>query len=242
MSFIIEFSILAVLVVVHSVFGLGLLLFGTPTFLLLGYDFANTLNILMPVSIIISGLQFFKSESKDRNFVSNYNLYCLPFLALFLILALSVGDKVDFKLFVALLLFFTSIVVLNKNEFKFFANKLLKFKKIILIVIGSLHGFSNMGGSFLSLYSSLLSKNKKELTRYYISYGYLTMGIIQYLIVLIISYKSLDFSKLYYTLIAIILYYPAQKIFLDMDNKKFSKYVNILALLYGAIIILSYLD
>ena len=116
------------------------------------------------------------------------------------------GDKVDFKLFVALLLFFTSIVVLNKNEFKFFANKLLKFKKIILIVIGSLHGFSNMGGSFLSLYSSLLSKNKKELTRYYISYGYLTMGIIQYLIVLIISYKSLDFSKLYYTLIAIILY------------------------------------
>ena len=84
MSFIIEFSILAVLVVVHSVFGLGLLLFGTPTFLLLGYDFANTLNILMPVSITISGLQFFKSESKDKNFVSNYNLYCLPFLALFL--------------------------------------------------------------------------------------------------------------------------------------------------------------
>ena len=64
-----EIGILVVLIVIHSIFGVGLLLFGTPSLLILGYDFANTINILMPVSICISSLQFFKSKVKDKNFI-----------------------------------------------------------------------------------------------------------------------------------------------------------------------------
>jgi|TARA_B100001094_G_scaffold315768_1_gene356169 uncharacterized protein len=240
MHLIFEISILVILIIVQSIFGVGLLLFGTPSFLLLGYDFANTINILMPVSVLVSLMQFFRSKVQDKNFIIQYNIYCLPFLILFLILALKLRELIDFKFFVALLLIFSSILILNKKRFSSFKGIFIKLKKIILIIIGSIHGFTNMGGSFLSIFSTLVSGNKKELARYYISYGYLIMGVIQYLIVLLLTYDLLNFSKLYYALIALIIYFPSQKIFNGISDNKFSKYINIIALLYGIIIIFSY--
>jgi len=239
--FFLEISIIIFLIIVQSIFGVGLLLFGTPSLLLLGYDFANTINILMPVSILISLLQFFRSKLTDKKFIINYNLYCLPFLSLFLFLALNFRDLIDFKFFVSILLICSSILILNKSRFSSFKNKFFQLKNIILIFIGSIHGLTNMGGSFLSIYSTLISKNKKELSRYYISYGYLIMGVIQYIIVLIVSYEILNFSKLYYSLIAIIIYLPVQKIFNNINDKKFSKFINVIALLYGLVIIFSYI-
>ena len=120
MQLILEISIITILIIVQSIFGVGLLLFGTPSFLLLGYDFANTINILMPVSILISLIQFFRSKIKDRNFIIQYNIYCLPYLIVFLILALKFSNLIDFKLFVAILLIFSSILILNKKRFSSF--------------------------------------------------------------------------------------------------------------------------
>ena len=94
-----------------------------------------------------------------------------------------------------------------------------------------------MGGSFLAIYSNLVSKNIKEVARYYICYGYLIMGIFQYLIVILINFGDLRFGKLYYLLIALVIYFPTQKIFKNIDDRKFSKYINIIALIYGFLII-----
>ena len=70
MDIFFEVIIVVILIAIQSVFGVGLLLFGTPSFLLFGYDFANTINILMPISITISSLQFFKSNVSDKKFLS----------------------------------------------------------------------------------------------------------------------------------------------------------------------------
>ncbi len=234
-----EIGILVVLIVIHSIFGVGLLLFGTPSLLILGYDFANTINILMPVSICISSLQFFKSKVKDKNFIKSYNIYCVPFLIICLIIALKLNYILDFKLLVALILVVSTILILNINRFLTFKKTFFKFKNFILIVIGSVHGLTNMGGSFLAIYSNLLSKNIKEVARYYICYGYLVMGIFQYLIVISISFEDLNFEKLYYLLIALVIYFPTQKIFRNIDDRKFSKYINIIALIYGFLIIVT---
>ena len=242
MILVLEIFIIVFLIIIQSIFGVGLLLFGTPSFLLLGYDFPNTINILMPISILVSLLQFTKSKIKDRKFIREYNYYCLPFLVLFLFLALKFRNLVDFKFFVALLLIFSSIVILNKGKFSSFREIFFKSKKIILVGIGTIHGFTNMGGSFLSVYSTLISKNIKEVSRYYISYGYLIMGLIQYLLVLFLASETLSFSKLYYALIVVIIYFPTQKIFKNINDRKFSKYINLIALLYGLIIITSYLN
>lgn len=235
-----EIIIILVLITIQSIFGVGLLLFGTPSFLLFGYDFANTINILMPVSITISALQFFKSKVSDRNFIKEYNLFCLPFLILFLVLALKFKHLLDFKILVAFLLIFSSILILNKRRFSSFKKIFFNSKKYILMGIGCVHGLTNMGGSFLAIYSTLISKNIKEVARYYISYGYLIMGILQFITVLFISFKILDFNKLYYVLLAVMIYFPTQKIFKNINDKKFSKYINLIALIYGVLILVSY--
>ncbi len=235
-----EIILITILIIIQSIFGVGLLLFGTPSFLVLGYDFANTINILMPVSITISALQFFKSKVKDRVFITEYNIFCVPFLIIFLFLALKFKYLFDFKLLVALLLVISSILILNKKNFSSFTKIFLKLKKIILIGIGSVHGLTNMGGSFLAIYSTLVSENVKEVTRYYICYGYLIMGLFQYSMVLLIGYENLNFSKFYYLIIALLLYFPTQKIFKNIDDRKFSKYMNIIALAYGLLILTTY--
>ena len=242
MSSFFEILIIVILIAIQSVFGVGLLLFGTPSFLLFGYDFANTINILMPISITISSLQFFKSKVKDNNFLKEYNLFCLPFLIIFLVIALKFKYLFDFKLLVAILLIFSSILILNKKRFSSFKLTFFKFKKIVLIGIGCVHGLTNMGGSFLAIYSTLVSQNVKEIARYYICYGYLIMGIIQYFLVIFLSLEYLSFNKLYYVLIAITIYFPIQKVFKRINDKKFSKYINVIALIYGIIIIFSYFN
>jgi len=240
MSSFLEIFIILVLITIQSIFGVGLLLFGTPSFLLLGYDFANTINILMPISITISALQFFKSKVTDHNYIKEYNLFCLPFLLLFLILALKFKHFLDFKILVAFLLIFSSILILNKHRFSTFKKTFFKLKKQVLVGIGCIHGLTNMGGSFLAIYSTLVSKNIKEVARYYISYGYLIMGILQFITVLFFSFNILEFDKLYYIFLAVIIYFPTQKIFKNINDKKFSKYINLIALFYGLLILTSY--
>ena len=235
-----EIIIITLLIIIQSIFGVGLLLFGTPSFLVLGYDFANTINILMPVSITISALQFLRSKVKDKVFITEYNLFCLPFLIIFLLIALKFKYLFDFKLLVALLLVFSSILILNKKKFSSFRKTFFKLKKIVLIGIGSVHGLTNMGGSFLAIYSTLVSENVKEVARYYICYGYLIMGLFQYILVLSISYENLNFNKLYYLVLALLIYFPTQKIFKNIDDRKFSKYINIIALTYGLLILTNY--
>ena len=240
MSPIFEILLILILIAIQSIFGVGLLLFGTPSFLLFGYDFANTINILMPVSITISSLQFFKSKIRDTKFTKEYNLYCLPFLIIFLIIALKFKYFLDFKLLVAILLIFSSLLILNKRRFSSFKKKFFDFKKIILVGIGCVHGLTNMGGSFLAIYSTLVSKNIKEIARYYICYGYLIMGILQYFTVLFLSFKTLEFTRLFYILFALILYFPSQNLFKNINDNKFSKYINVIALVYGSLILLTY--
>ena len=235
-----EIIIITLLIIIQSIFGVGLLLFGTPSFLVLGYDFANTINILMPVSITISALQFLRSKVKDKVFITEYNLFCQPFLIIFLLIALKFKYLFDFKLLVALLLVFSSILILNKKKFSSFRKTFFKLKKIVLIGIGSVHGLTNMGGSFLAIYSTLVSENVKEVARYYICYGYLIMGLFQYILVLSISYENLNFNKLYYLVLALLIYFPTQKIFKNIDDRKFSKYINIIALTYGLLILITY--
>ena len=77
MDFFLENLILLVLIIIQSIFGIGLLLFGTPTFLILGYDFLNTLNFLLPISIVISLLQFISSKTTSKKIIFDYNFFLI---------------------------------------------------------------------------------------------------------------------------------------------------------------------
>jgi len=236
MDFFFENLILLILIIIQSIFGIGLLLFGTPTFLMLGYDFLNTLNFLLPISIVISFLQFISLKATSKKIIFDYNFFCLPFLVLFLIVALNFKEVLNFKAYVAVILIITSILALRKNTFFSLKKKISKYRKLILILIGSVHGLTNMGGGFLSIFSSLINNNDKRNTRHLISYGYLIMGLFQYFILLFFEYKNLNFSKIYYIFLIFFIYFPAQKLFKKVNDILFSKIISTIALLYGIII------
>ena len=237
MDLILENLVLIVLIIIQSIFGIGLLLFGTPTFLMLGYDFLNTLNFLLPISITISLLQLISFKTPNKKIIFEYNLFCLPFLVLFLIIALNFKDVLNFKFYVAIILIISSILSLKKDTFLPLKKLVSEYKKFILIFIGSVHGLTNMGGGLLSVFSSLINNKEKKYTRNFISYSYLTMGLIQYIILMFLEYKNLNFSKVYYILLVLIVYLPSQKIFKKVNNILFSKIISIIALLYGLMIL-----
>ena len=52
--------IVVVTAVIHSIFGAGILLIGTPVLLLLGYDFVDILVVLLPISIALNVMKMSK--------------------------------------------------------------------------------------------------------------------------------------------------------------------------------------
>jgi len=235
MELIIELIVILMLTIFQSVFGVGLLLFGTPIFLFIGYNFESTLIVLLPISISISFLQIISQKKSVIPLIFEYNLFCLPFLIIFLVIAIKFGNLIDIKVYVSTFLIISSILILNKNKFIFINEYLLKYRKLCLILIGSIHGFSNMGGGFLSIFSTTVNGNDRDLTRNYISYGYFIMGAIQYVTILLISLNNIDFTKLYYLIIPLVLYFPSQKIFKKINNQLFIIIINYIALIFGII-------
>ena len=235
MDLILEFLIIFFLIIFQSMFGVGLLLFGTPAFLLLGYDFASTLVLLLPISISISFLQITHQKISMNSLINEFNLYCLPFLVLFLIVTINLGQIINIKIYVSILLIVSSMTVLINNKIIFINKYLLNYRKFFLIIIGSIHGFTNMGGGFLSIFSTLINNNNRVLTRSYISYGYLIMGIFQYMTLLFLGLNNIDFIKLFYIPLVLLLFYPSQNFFNNLNDKLFIEVINYTALTFGVI-------
>ena len=228
---ILEISIICLLSILQSIFGVGILLLGTPTFILMGYSYFEVLNILLPYSIIISFVQIIVSNDKKIFFFNKIFLYSLPTLVLGLVAASYFENKFNYKYLIGSFLIFTSII----NIFKFnLGKKLFKNLNINLIFLGFIHGISNLGGGILSVIASNISEKKNEI-RFYIASGYFIFATIQLLIVNIF-YQKIDYSNIIYIWIALIVFYFSNKIFNSIDNKNFFLLISIFIFIYGVIL------
>ena len=231
---LLELTIIFLLCAFQSIFGVGLLLFGTPLFLMIGYDFSSTLAIILPVSVLISFLQIIYKSQLNKNLILEYNKYALPFLVIFLIFSIKT-NYFDIKFFVSFLLIISSLLALMKNKIYSFRKYIRLYRKYILIYIGSIHGLTNMGGGFLSIFSSIINEENKYLSRSYIAYGYFIMGIVQITTIVFISKDSFNLFKWYYLIIPCCIFFPCQNIFKIINNIFFIKVIYYLALVCGCI-------
>ena len=232
---IIELLIITLLSIFQSVFGIGLLLIGTPTFLLIGYNFFDVLNLLLPFSITISLLQVVYSKDIDSEFNKKILLYCIPALILALSVLVKYENNIDFILLISFTIIFFSIINLSKFKNTIFNNN--KRINLGLIILGLIHGFTNLGGSFFTLICTNINKQKK-IIRQNIASGYLIFGAIQ-LLFINIFYKTLTASNLYYLYIPIISFLIAQYFYNKINNELFSKILNVTILLYGIYILIN---
>ena len=233
-----ELFLILVFIVFQSIFGIGLLLFGTPTFLVFGYTFPETLSLLLPISISISFFQFIFSSKKDFKFIKKFNIFCLPSLIISIYFILNIYEQFDFKIFISIII--TVITLVS------FFNKKLKINNertnLYLVLIGIIHEISNLGGTLLSILSISLNRNDKILSRFFISYGYLSMAISQYIVLYLLDELILNYKNFLYLAFVILIYFPTQFFFRNIDTSKFNNWIYFTALIYGVMIFLNSLN
>ena len=205
---LVEIILIALFCIFQSVFGVGLLLLGTPTFLLIGYNFFEVLNILLPYSIIISFLQIFVNKKQNFNFGKKILIHSIPFLILGLIIVEYIQHKINFVLIVSIFLIVFS--VLNIRNLK---NKKIKIKNInfSLKFLGLFHGLTNLGGSLLTIISTNVHSNK-NIIRYNISSGYFIFALFQ-LLLINIFFNQINLNYLKFIWLPIIIFTLSQRFF-----------------------------
>jgi len=225
--------------IVQSIFGTGVLLFGTPLLLILGYNFQYALIILLPTSILISFFQLKNNLNKiDIQFYKRLLLFSIPLIILFLYLTNLNSIKIN--LFVGI---FLVVVAIKENILSI--NRLIKFlikyESLYLMIMGMIHGITNLGGALLSaiVFSKNLSKDSKRTT---IAICYLTFAVFQ-IITLIVVFNDNSFLNIFnfvYWILGPVIFFIVEKyLYFRIDGGKYIKYSNFFLFILGLMLIIT---
>jgi uncharacterized protein len=150
--------IILVSLLTQILFGVGVLLWGTPSLLLLGYEYTIALSLLLPISMGISGLQVVRNfQHINRRETSNFIKFSLPLAVLGLLIVLAFEINIEWFVFGALV--FGGILRLNTVQR--LSNKISNLKDFMPPLIGIVHGISNLGGALLVIWVSQTETTKR---------------------------------------------------------------------------------
>ncbi len=223
--------------IIQSIFGVGLLLFGTPTLLLLGYSYSETLWLLLPCSVVISLIQVISDyrliEAKKK---SAYLV--IPSLILGLASIIFYIDGVNINKIVGVLLILIGIIKFSRKLQDLLSLVVKKHIEIYYIVIGFVHGVSNMGGGPLSVLMSTIY-SKKEIIRANVAFIYLMLAIFQLVVLYIMVGTNLRFEFVLLTQISLVSYMLTSKfISKRINSSKYTFILNAMVLIYGFLAII----
>ena len=147
--------------VIQNIFGVGILVFGTPILLSLDYDLITILGILLPSSLLVSLIQIL--TIKNVRFPPKSSLIqsvCGVVLGALLLLYFSVPLSVYVVTAVAMLLAggLRLSLKLKYKVYQFLSQPLLNFH----LINGVFHGFSNLGGIMLVFRNNLANDAKSQ--------------------------------------------------------------------------------
>jgi len=224
---------------VQSLFGVGILLFGTPTFLFLGFSFEEALSFTLPSSLSISILQIFSNYDVITDKKKSI-LIIMPSLFLGLLLLSYISKSNIIQLLVGVMLVFVAATRLStylNNAVTFFIKK---YQNFTLVITGFIHGFTNLGGGLLTFYSASKYSDKKMITAN-IAFIYAIFAVIQLIFLFF-------FSKINFHIVSIILPIISGLIFIfsgkylieNIREKDYSKIITLIIFIYGLLSILGF--
>jgi uncharacterized membrane protein YfcA len=140
------FLIILLVAVLQSIFGVGVLLVGTPILMLVGYSYFEVLSFTLPTSLVISISQVSRYY-KDINFIllKKALVFAIPIIPIGMIIAAYLGSIIG--IIMGLFLFLTS--------FSYFVKFILPVNasntqlSIILFLMGLIQGSTSLGGGIL---------------------------------------------------------------------------------------------
>ena len=185
------------LVMIQTIVGVGVLVLGTPLLLIFNYQIIDIMSVLLPISILTSLLNYsyLKYNKKnlkinlDQNIKKTFIFIFLPAISIGLIITREFHQFINFKILVSLVILLSLFI---KYKLKKNINLLpIYFKKFVVMTIGIVHGLTNSGGTLLTIFFTSLNENKKDQSRYSITFYYLILVLAQYLIFIIIFEKKI---------------------------------------------------
>lgn len=166
---------------IQSLFGVGVLLFGTPLLLVSGYDFVSTLTTLLPISLTINLVQVGKHyEHIDRAFYRAILTLTIPPVILCLLLVTSL--KINISIAVGLFLMLVALKNVSPHVNRIIES-MVRYEKSYFVAMGIIHGLTNLGGSLLT--AAIHSKHyEKDVARVTTAASYGTFALFQILTLL----------------------------------------------------------
>ena len=147
--------------IVQNIFGVGILVFGTPILLALEYDLLYSLGILLPSSFAVSLIQILTTKNTTLpNFKTLFwsvvgvvgGVFLLQF---FSVVVLVYGIT-------AFAMLFAGLLRLNER-FRAKIEKILNYRYLnFFLLTGIFHGFSNLGGILLVLKNSVGTQTRNQ--------------------------------------------------------------------------------
>jgi len=203
-----DFFVVGVILItsaIQSVFGVGVLLFGTPLLIMSGYSFTSTLSVLLPLSLTINVLQIVKErEFINFDFFRRLLLFSVPSIVISLIFVVEVD--LDFSILIGLFLVIISL--------KFFSERLwniviffFSYERTYFVITGIVHGVSNLGGGLLTskVFSMNATRQEKRAT---ISACYFTFAMFQ--VITLILLGEFQWFRIEYLLLGITIYFVVE--------------------------------
>lgn len=222
---------------VQSLFGVGLLVFGTPTLLLLGLSFEETIAYLLPCSVLISLMQAIGGRQYIGELRQQIWIYSVPCIVIGLALVLSRVFAFDIKLLVGVTLILTALSRFNQRFQNALVFILKRYAKLYLMLMGFLHGISNMGGGLLTIFATTLYEDKDR-TRANIAYGYLVFAASQIAVLLILNPTVFSIECLPLAAVALVTYLTVgSSIYVRSSRRVYQQLITAFMVAYGIVLI-----
>lgn len=226
-------AVIAAFACVQSVFGMGVLVFGTPTLLLLGFGFVETLGFLLPSSLAISVMQLLHHTGTRPPISPNLYVICLPAIVVTLWLFVEAGGTDYARVAVGGALVATAVVRTVPALRIPLENLVLRRSTIYHLLMGILHGATNLGGSMLAVLAATLHEDKRNL-RLTVARYYLAFGAIQCMTIVLHGDSSAVLSGVRLIPIAIAAYLLfGIAVFKRLTDVAYGHSMNVFILVYG---------
>jgi len=235
-----QICILSIIIfsIVQSLFGMGLLVFGTPVFMLSGFSYSETLTYLLPSSLVISMSQVFSQKQVLNANTKNFLLFSILPLIVTLYFVLKNELNLDINSAIAFVLIFCSLINSFKLSSEQAKNIVNRYTKSILAIMGFVHGITNLGGSILSVFSTCKFEEKVAI-RNFIAFCYLAFSIVQIIILIINDAFVYSWKVIYFPLMSLFIYISlGRHAFVLTSNSLYKILFNIFMFIFGLVLLI----
>ena len=236
---ILEIFIIIAFAIVQSIFGMGLLVFGTPTFLLLGYSFGETLSMLVPASVAISALQLSSASNRiDRKIVKYFFGWCLPAIIILLVVVIYFDFDFEINIILSLMLLLSAITNMSGKSKSYLSGLVKKHPQISFATMGCVHGASNMGGAVLSVLSNAYYIEKEKILGF-VSFCYFFFGVVQIITLVAIGSFQIHYKVGVFCFIALCIYVIVRKtIYVKTADTIYRNLFGVFMIIYGLLLLI----